>query len=84
MKKITLIVALGLTFAPIFYAISNPKTQQNLVEVKTSVVDPVCKMKINPKSKTTLNYVHEKVKYAFCSETCKKSFLKKPEKYIKK
>lgn len=84
MKKIILIVALGLTFAPIFNAISNPKIQQDPVEVKTRVVDPVCKMKIDPKSKNTLNHVHEKVNYAFCSETCKKGFLKKPEKYIKK
>lgn len=81
MKKIILILALGLTFLGIFNAVGQT---QNLAEVKTVVVDPVCKMKINPKAKTTINHEHEKVNYSFCSDVCKKSFLKKPEKYIKK
>ena len=79
MKKIILILVL--TFIGIFNAVSQT---QNPAEFKTVVVDPVCKMKINPKAKTTINHEHEKVIYSFCSETCKKSFIKKPEKYIKK
>jgi YHS domain-containing protein len=81
MKKIILMLALGLPFIGIFHAVSQT---QNPVEVKSVVVDPVCKMKINPKAKTTLNHEHEKVNYSFCSDVCKKSFIKKPEKYIKK
>jgi YHS domain-containing protein len=81
MKKIILILALGLTFLGIFNAVGQT---QNPAEVKTVVVDPVCKMKIKPKAKTTINHEHEKVNYSFCSDVCKKSFLKKPEKYIKK
>lgn len=81
MKRIILILVLGLTFIGIFDALSQT---QNPTEVKTIVVDPVCRMKINPKAKTTINHEHEKVNYSFCSEVCKKSFIKKPEKYIKK
>lgn len=80
MKKI-LILALALTFINVLVVVSQI---QNPTEVKTVVVDPVCKMKINPKAKTTINHEHEKVSYSFCSEVCRKSFLKKPEKYIKK
>lgn len=57
---------------------------QPLQSIKELKEDLVCKMKINTKSTTTLNYLHEKVNYSFCSEACKKNFIKQPSKYIKK
>lgn len=45
------------------------------------VIDPVCKMKINPSTKTT---VYNKITYYFCSESCKQKFVAAPAKYIKK
>ena len=60
-------------------------SQQQLSQIKKEqALDLVCKMKIDAKSKTTLNYEHEKVNYSFCSDLCKKTFLKQPNKYIKK
>ncbi|MBE9600711.1 YHS domain-containing protein [Pedobacter sp. MC2016-24] len=45
-------------------------------------IDPVCKMKV--KAGITRTHVHYKTVYGFCSEGCKKSFVKQPEKYLKK
>ena len=48
---------------------------------KAKNIDPVCKMKVakNPSIKTEVNGKT----IGFCSESCKSSFLKSPEKYLK-
>lgn len=85
MKKIEIIFILLFVFTQMQSANAITDHKQTTPEnQKKEQKDPVCKMKINPKSKTTLNYEHEKVEYAFCSEVCKKSFIKQPSKYIKK
>ncbi|MEM4312336.1 MAG: YHS domain-containing protein [Nitrososphaerales archaeon] len=45
-------------------------------------VDPICKMKVDDK-KTKLISEYKGKKYYFCSSSCKESFDKEPEKYIK-
>lgn len=45
-------------------------------------IDPVCKMKV--KAGITRTHIHNKTVYGFCSDGCKKSFVKQPEKYLKK
>jgi YHS domain-containing protein len=46
------------------------------------MIDPVCNMEINEKSEFKSNY-GGKV-YFFCSASCKQSFDKKPDKYLKR
>ncbi len=50
--------------------------------LKKDGIDPVCKMKV--KLGTTKTNTFEKVTYGFCSESCKKTFMLAPKKYIKK
>ena len=50
--------------------------------VSADGVDPVCKMKV--KATETRTSTFEKVKYTFCSESCKKNFDANPKKYVKK
>ncbi|RZL48018.1 MAG: YHS domain-containing protein [Pedobacter sp.] len=76
------IIISTLITAVILFANFGIDKQQN--KSKELTIDPVCKMKIDPKSKTIVNYVYEKIEYTFCSDVCKKSFIKKPIKYIKK
>jgi len=47
------------------------------------VHDPVCNMRLSPK---TASYAkkHKEKKYYFCAEGCLEKFKKKPEKYVKK
>jgi YHS domain-containing protein len=42
-------------------------------------VDPVCGIEMDEKLATRLN--HQGKNYYFCSEGCKKIFVKKPRKY---
>jgi YHS domain-containing protein len=44
--------------------------------------DPVCKMKIDPK--TALQYAFQGQTYYFCSASCKQAFAETPEMFIKK
>jgi len=84
MKKIKIIFLLLLASTQLLNANSILSVKQTAVDSRhKDKIDPVCKMKVNAKSKTTLSYEHEKVEYAFCSEACKKSFIKQPNKYIK-
>lgn len=85
MKKITLIIALTFTCLQVFSLNSKieVKQQQVLVDtLKKDGIDPVCKMKV--KAGNTKTVVFNKVTYGFCSESCKKTFVADPKKYIKK
>ena len=85
MKKTKIIFMLLLASTQLLNANVFTDFKQTIVkDQKKEEKDPVCKMKINPKSKTTLKYEHEKVEYSFCSEICKKNFIKQPSKYLKK
>ena len=48
-------------------------------EAKT---DPVCGMKVDP-AQTDLMATFEGKRYYFCAEGCRKTFEKKPQKYLK-
>ncbi|TDG35814.1 YHS domain-containing protein [Pedobacter changchengzhani] len=50
--------------------------------VQSTLVDPVCKMKVKANSEKST--VYKKVTYHFCSESCKNKFVAAPTKYIKK
>lgn len=85
MKKITLIIALTFTSLQVFSLNSKieVKQQQVLVDtLKKDGIDPVCKMKV--KAGNTKTVVFNKVTYGLCSESCKKTFVADPKKYIKK
>jgi YHS domain-containing protein len=44
------------------------------------VIDPVCKMKVEPdKAAAKADYAGQM--YYFCSDTCRKTFTAEPEKY---
>ena len=45
-------------------------------------VDPVCGMQVEEK-KAAATHDYEGVRYYFCSASCKSSFQKAPQKYIK-
>lgn len=47
------------------------------------VKDPVCGMNVDPKTAAAKSDYQGKT-YYFCSEGCKKSFDKEPQKYIEK
>ena len=53
-------------------------------ENEKPVKDLVCGMTVDPKSPTTQKTQYKGVTYYFCSESCKKSFVANPEKYIPK
>lgn len=44
-------------------------------------IDPVCKMKVNPDTARGSSEHSEKM-YYFCSEHCKESFEKEPDKFL--
>lgn len=50
--------------------------------LKKDGIDPVCKMKV--KAGNIRTHIHDKIVYGFCSDACKKLFVKQPEKYLKK
>lgn len=79
--KFTLIISIGMLLSITLNAQTNKPLANT---IKEELTDPVCKMKINTKSSTNVNYVYEKVTYTFCSATCKKNFISKPLKYLKK
>ncbi len=47
---------------------------------KQELIDPVCKMSV-PKN-TTITAMYKDKQYVYCSEFCKDSFVKSPEKYL--
>lgn len=49
--------------------------------LKTNAKDPVCGMPV--KKGSTLTVLHKDKVYGFCTKSCKISFLKQPEKYVK-
>lgn len=44
------------------------------------VIDPVCKMKVNPEE-AAAQTEHDGQVYYFCSSTCHKTFVAEPQKY---
>ncbi len=50
-------------------------------EAKREVIDPVCSMKVDPK--TAEKFVYKGKTYYFCSKADKETFEKSPEKYVK-
>lgn len=63
--------------------LKNLKINELIIDtLKKDGIDPVCKMKV--KLGTTKTNTFEKVTYGFCSESCKKTFMLAPKKYIKK
>lgn len=86
MKKVLITASLTLTLATFAYATAPTKlTQTKPVAadtLKKDGVDLVCKMKV--KAGNTKTVTIDKVTYGFCSESCKKSFIAEPKKYIKK
>lgn len=48
----------------------------------TMEVDPVCKMKVDPKT-TSLKYDYQGKMYYFCAPACLRSFTKTPEAFLK-
>lgn len=58
-----------------------PEAKRERTEVSKMETDPVCKMKVDPKTaKFTTDYKGKT--YYFCAPGCKKEFEKDPEKYI--
>ena len=49
---------------------------------KGKVIDPVCKMTVDPES-TDLSSIYRGYKYYFCARGCLKSFEADPDKYLK-
>ncbi len=45
-------------------------------------IDPVCGMKVDPKT-ATIKSTYQGKTYYFCSPGCKKDFDRQPQKYIK-
>ncbi len=85
MKKLGLTTAMIFVSAQILSANNYIEIKQNQVvadTLKSESIDPVCKMKV--KAGNTKTVVFKKITYGFCSESCKKSFLAAPTKYIKK
>ncbi|MEM0382486.1 MAG: YHS domain-containing protein [Nitrososphaerota archaeon] len=46
-------------------------------------VDPVCGMRVDERS-AKYTSIHGGITYYFCSKTCKNSFDRDPEKYLRK
>jgi YHS domain-containing protein len=85
MKKLGLTIAMIFVSAQILSANHYTELKQTRVvtdTLKADGIDPVCKMKI--KAGNTKTVVFNKVTYGFCSESCKKTFVADPKKYIKK
>ncbi len=47
------------------------------------IKDPVCGMMVDPET-AEFKSIYQGITYAFCNVACKKSFDKKPERYLKK
>lgn len=84
MKNTLIIVIFAcLTIFSVIAQEVNPKQKdKKSVEKETKLEDPVCHMKVKKTGKITAK--HKDVEYSFCSESCKESFVKNPDKYIKK
>jgi YHS domain-containing protein len=84
MKNILIIIAFTLltTFSLIAQEAKPKQKDKKVSQKETKLEDPVCHMKVKKGGKITAK--HKDVEYGFCSESCKESFVKNPEKYIKK
>ena len=51
------------------------------VKTKTSVIDPVCGMDVNPQTVTFVS-TYKNTAYHFCAESCRTAFDNNPEKYL--
>ena len=83
--KNTLIIAIFAyltTFSLIAQEDKPKQKEKKVAEKETKLEDPVCHMKVKKGGKITAK--HKNVEYGFCSESCKESFVKNPEKHIKK
>lgn len=83
--KNALIIAVFALLISIFSFAQKEKPKQKdkkVAEKESKLEDPVCHMKVKKGGKITAK--HKDVEYGFCSESCKESFVKNPDKYIKK
>lgn len=55
---------------------------QNMLDLVPIVQDPVCHMRLSPKT-AAFHASHNNQNYYFCASGCLKSFTKNPEKYVK-
>ncbi len=85
MKKLGLTLVSVCAFVQILSANHYTELKQTKLAtdtLKVDGIDPVCKMKV--KAGNTETVVYNKITYGFCSESCKKTFVANPKKYIKK
>lgn len=65
-------------FAPVITQIIRP----GITSAGSSmVIDPVCKMRVNP-TEAPAKLVYQDKNYFFCHPQCRESFVKNPEKYL--
>jgi YHS domain-containing protein/positive regulator of sigma E activity len=65
-------------FAPIITQIIMPG---NTYEGSSMLIDPVCKMRVNP-TEAPAKLIYQDKNYYFCHPQCRESFVKNPEKYM--
>ncbi|UCD89382.1 MAG: YHS domain-containing protein [Desulfobacterales bacterium] len=53
----------------------------NSISSTNDTVDPVCQMKVPPGRKH-ITVTHNRKRYYFCAEACRKSFEENPGKYL--
>lgn len=53
----------------------------SMKELVPIVHDPVCQMRVSPKT-AGFSHIHENETYYFCASGCLKKFQQKPEKYV--
>ncbi|UCF82064.1 MAG: SoxR reducing system RseC family protein [Desulfobacteraceae bacterium] len=65
-------------FAPVITQIIRPGISS---AGSSMVIDPVCKMRVNP-TETSAKLIYQDKDYFFCHPRCRESFVKNPEKYL--
>ncbi|CAH0995826.1 hypothetical protein EMA8858_01954 [Emticicia aquatica] len=80
-QLITSLFVLFVSFS--VYAQEDKPAQKDkkIAEKEVKSQDPVCHMKVAKNTKIT--FKHKDNTYGFCGESCKESFVKNPDKYIK-
>lgn len=79
MKRVILIFSVLVSIQAIAFQ-QEPKKEKSETLAKNGT-DPVCKMPVKKGTKLVSN--HKEKQYGFCSQMCKKSFDKHPEKFGK-
>lgn len=70
-----------ITFVSFLICPSINAQEEKPKQKETKIEDPVCHMKVKKSVKITAK--HKDIEYSFCSDSCKESFVKNPDKYIK-